>query len=433
MVNPRRPLVIAAAIALGAVATLQVDHPDAADARRRRTPTTTTTAPTTTAPTTTRAATTTLAPATTTTTLAAATTVAPTTTRAATTTTVAPTTTVVPSNAASTTTTTTTTVAPTTTRAATTTTAAPTTTVAPTTARRTAALWPFASNSPWNFAVGSGAQYAAASSPQTANLVNPGVPIWINAAEYSHPVYRSTSSDPLVSVSWRYAVFSPWVNGVTAIRIPTAAKPAAGIDAHLHVIEQDGVTLHETFEFARTSTGATAFKYGRFDLRGSGLGSRNGVNDGSRAYGGSALAGLIRRWELEDGAIRHALALTLTNGQLKKGWVWPATSEDTGSSTYAGLVPMGALVAIPPSVDLGSLGLSREGLIVARALQDYGAYVVDRGGAVAFYAEPSAEGLLAGARADLAKLRPHLRVVTNNGPTSVGGGGTPRQPAAPPL
>jgi hypothetical protein len=36
-------------------------------------------------------------------------------------------------------------------------------------------------------------------------------------------------------------------------------------------------------------------------------------------------------------------------------------------------------------------------------------------------------------RRDLAKIRPHLRVVTNNTPTTVGGGGTPRAAPAPAL
>ena len=113
--------------------------------------------------------------------------------------------------------------------------------------------------------------------------------------------------------------------------------------------------------------------------------------------------------------------------------MWPATQEDSGSNTYAGQIPMGSLVAIPPSVDLATLGLSSSGLMLARSLQDYGAYVTDRSAGFAFYAEPSAEALLASMRADLNKIRAQLRVVTNNSPSSVGGGGTPRVPLAPGL
>jgi hypothetical protein len=59
--------------------------------------------------------------------------------------------------------------------------------------------------------------------------------------------------------------------------------------------------------------------------------------------------------------------------------------------------------------------------------------VVDRSGAFTFYAEPSAESLLGSMRNDLSKIRAQLRVVTNNGPSTVGGGGTPRAASAPAL
>jgi hypothetical protein len=153
-----------------------------------------------------------------------------------------------------------------------------------------------------------------------------------------------------------------------------------------------------------------------------------------RAYGGSAIGGLIRQWEVTSGTIHHALALAITGSQLKAGWVWPATTQDAdGATSYSGLVPMGSFAAIPPTVDLGAQGLTPGGLMVARALQGYGAYVVDRSGAFSLYAEPSAatDPLIGQAGQDLGKIRALLRLVTNNAPTSVNGGGTRRVPVAP--
>ena len=65
---------------------------------------------------------------------------------------------------------------------------------------------------------------------------------------------------------------------------------------------------------------------------------------------------------------------------------WPAVKADgyavgwygaaTGNTNTA--MRMGALLAIPPSVDLASLGLQTEpGRQIAWTLQNYGAYVVD--------------------------------------------------------
>jgi len=118
---------------------------------------------------------------------------------------------------------------------------------------------------------------------------------------------------------------------------------------------------------------------------------------------------------------------------------------------------MGSLLAIPPSVNINNIGLLTEpGRQIAWTLQNYGAYVVDTTGGAAFGL--SAEvgfhgskldeffadyGMDMNARVghgadsdwgrDLQIIRPLLKVVNNNDPTHVGGGGTPRQPLAPPF
>jgi hypothetical protein len=115
--------------------------------------------------------------------------------------------------------------------------------------------------------------------------------------------------------------------------------------------------------------------------------------------------------------------------------VWPATEEDAiAPQTYRGTIPMGTLLAIPPAVDVESMILSPEGRMIARALQRYGAYVVDQAEVMAFYAEPDAPpAVIQAIREDLPRIRRELRIVTNNGPGRVGGGGQPTVPPAPPL
>lgn len=332
-------------------------------------------------------------------------------------TTVAPTTEV---PAATTTTSTTVAPAPTTT---TTSTSTPTPTTLPTTGTRVAAEWPFSATSPWNLGVGAGAQFESSGAPRTASLLDPAVTAWINAGSYSHPVYRATSSDPLATVTRGTTTFQ--------YRIPDHARPSGGSDEHMHVVEPGGRYAHESWNMVGANPLWTTGYTVRTDLWSTGMGER-----GVRAYGGSALGGIVRTAELTAGHIPHALALAITGNQLKTGWVWPATTQDgNASSTYFGQVPMGTYAAIPPGVDLGGLGLTREGLALARALQDYGAYVVDRAGAFVLSAEPSLDGTtaLANARRDLVRLRPYLRVVANNSPTSINGGGLPRVPAAPPF
>jgi len=53
---------------------------------------------------------------------------------------------------------------------------------------------------------------------------------------------------------------------------------------------------------------------------------------------------------------------------------------------------MGQLFAIPQGTSIASLGLtSAAGRAIATAVQTYGAYVADTGGALSFYAEPGAQ------------------------------------------
>jgi hypothetical protein len=116
---------------------------------------------------------------------------------------------------------------------------------------------------------------------------------------------------------------------------------------------------------------------------------------------------------------------------------------------------MGALLAIPPTIDINSLGLeSIPGKELAWTLQNYGAYIVDSTGgpAYALSAENGPDGSMRTQfqndygipleerinnntpwSRDFQKLMTKLSVVNNNSPTSIGGGGTPRQPLAAPI
>jgi len=282
-------------------------------------------------------------------------------------------------------------------------------------------LSPFSSDSPWKQPVTVQPTAANQTSMLTLALhaiVNPGVdggapfPIrsWINAEEFSMPVVQAGPCDPFVSFV-EDAPLKPVPAG--SYQVPAGAPPAAGEDRHLLVIQPDGYTMVEMFAAEQVSP--DTWKAGRVeivDLRGDGIGPDNGV----RAYGGSALGGLIRDWEIDptdpsytDGVIRHPLAMALPSSMLRYdggdpgydsggygtalGYVAPATEQDYDSPwTYSGVIPMGSRVVLPRSVDIGSLQLGPEATTIAHALQDYGAFVTDRTApdTVSFYAEPTA-------------------------------------------
>lgn len=291
-------------------------------------------------------------------------------------------------------------------------------------------LWPFTSDSPWNTPIGSGATYRSVTDPATINLLDTRIKEWVNSDEFSHPVVRAAETDPKVAVSYAATATAPFGAGTITINMPASARPAAGVDAHLHIVEPGGTVAHEFFGFRNSATGATATYYVRSDLRGAGI-----LDGGTRAYGGSALGGLIRTWEMEQRSIRHALAIALTGSQLRRGPVWPADEEDAAApQTYSGQIPIGTLLAIPSGIDVDALQLTPPALAVARALQQYGAYVVDTAAVMTLYAEPNVPAAdIAAIRDALPRIRRELRIVTNNTPTTPGGGGIPLAPAAPPL
>ena len=158
--------------------------------------------------------------------------------------------------------------------------------------------------------------------------------------------------------------------------------------------------------------------------------------------------------------------------------MWPATQADaaatdaTSTDYYGGTVAAvkpGALLALPPSFDVASLE-SDPGRQLAWTMQSNGGYLVDDTGwsiyqiateygttdeggeatevfddqfladyGYAFSQPGTSTALPSDAKPasawmrDVDRIFKSLEVVTNNAPTSIGGGGTPRQPLAPAL
>lgn len=203
-------------------------------------------------------------------------------------------------------------------------------------------------------------------------------------------------------------------------------------------------------------TVTSKYQYPTIDAKGDGI---QGAQGGS---GMSSIGGTIRISEMKAGyRIPHALKLIIYGieniSKSGGGYRWPAVKADSGfdtdpcgtpSNAYCGNVPelkMGALLALPPSVDINSLGLtSPSSKMIAQALQEYGAYVVDNSAwpnaHIAVEFGPAGSGVEVFNSqvgplndAELNKVFTKLAVVNNNTPTSIGGGGTPTAPTALPF
>jgi hypothetical protein len=220
-------------------------------------------------------------------------------------------------------------------------------------------------------------------------------------------------------------------NKVYSLRIPRDATTTGGTDKPIGVIQPDGHSAWEFYKMTNVSTDVwTSTRVVQTDLRG------DGMADGARASGISFYIGLIRQKELAQLSIKHALAIGIPDSMLLSGQVWPARTQDSSAATtYTGPIPMGSMVAIPPSVDVDALNLTPEGKALAHALQDYGAYVLVRASTVALFCELSCDPTQAKNLHNdwRTTLFPLMRVVTNSTATNIAGGGTRRQLALAPV
>jgi hypothetical protein len=156
--------------------------------------------------------------------------------------------------------------------------------------------------------------------------------------------------------------------------IPAGAKPSTGSDGALVVIDPATNTIGEYWQAARSGGGWTASWGAVNQLNASGWGGS------STGAGASRLAGVIRVSEIQRGVIDHALVLqsdTVCAGVFRA----PALKTD-GTSTRSDCLPAGARLQLDPLVNVNLIpGISPAERTIARALQTYGGYLIDRGGA----------------------------------------------------
>ncbi len=318
-------------------------------------------------------------------------------------------------------------------------------------------LWPFSATSIWNMPIGSNAQLKKAGfEPENVMSIDD---------EY---IYKVPEGSPLVDVYAPATWNKRWPGGrhLGKMLVPSnfyLADARKGYTPNncTAFLMPDGRTIRQLEPACRLGTGNTPI-VGYLheqdqDLYGAGI---KGTHYGS---GLSSIGGSIRSGELtSDEPIRHALKL---NVLAKKylyydrkefcGYIWPADRNDSyaghGDLAYGGSDPalrMGTLLTIPKNVTIESLGIKTEvGKKLFYALQNYGCYIADDSAysCYAWSAEHNVKDQVMQKYGinlnttnaqepyfqDSTKLIQSLYIVTNNSPTSIGGGGTPCKPLAP--
>lgn len=243
---------------------------------------------------------------------------------------------------------------------------------------------PFAPGSAFRAPLPDGAAVDPDSAAMITGVIRTGA-VAANLIAFGIPIYHADSSTASQSVACTITTWGPCAFDGHRVPIPEGARPNRGSDGAMVVVDE---TARQIFEFwqARytggewtTSTGAVG------NLDGSGWGG------GATASGASRLGGVVRIAEVRDGVIPHALALQASN--VCANVVRPPATTTDGHSTRADCLPEGARLRLDPTVDLDALDLRPGERAVAQAMQTYGGYIVDQGGAalsMSFELDPTA-------------------------------------------
>jgi hypothetical protein len=336
---------------------------------------------------------------------------------------------------------------------------------------RDAKKWPFSQNSIWNMPIGDSAVYVHANLQQALEqgmTIDEDIIIMKEDAPVTG-IYRNNAgwdrNKDRCAIEGELLFSAPLpVDFIVSKETWDGQTPNSGVA----VLMPDGRTIKQTQPFARCTAGEPATSRYLFedqDLYGEGM---YGAHGASKL---SAVGGALRIGELRPGSgpVHHTLkvnlyaAKNLYYDQDTKGYRWPAKSADSyapgnyGSKRQVPAVMecrMGALLALPASWNLDTLGFETEpARILAETFQKYGAYVVDDTAwdVYAIVTEWSPDGRFteqffedwgfsmkqsaknhAWSR-DMDRIFLNLHVVDNNSPSSIGGGGKPLAPLAPPF
>lgn len=175
--------------------------------------------------------------------------------------------------------------------------------------------------------------------------------------------------------------------------LPADARPAAGPDAHLTVIQPSTNSMWEFWKLRKEGDQWQAGWGGAIHNLSSNPGYYTaGAWPGAQSdWGASAtslpvVAGTMTIGELESGHIDHALAIAIPNAR-KGVFAFPAQRTD-GTLEAAQSIPEGTTFRLDPNLDVQALHLPPVVAMMAEAAQRYGIIVRDKTlHAIGFYAE----------------------------------------------
>jgi hypothetical protein len=249
------------------------------------------------------------------------------------------------------------------------------------------ACWrPYSDGSPFNRGI-PGSPAVASNSAAIVGRVNGfGAPqnITVGGGEdWGHPIFYSQPDDPVFTIHCA----KPWgaceLEGMQ-VRIPDAARPASGGDAHMAVIDQAGGWEYDFWQVQNKPPGGGTITISWGGRTRIGSPDADGLGSNATAAHFGLAAGPIRAAELEAGRIDHALFMVVrcTNGS----YVWPAEGVSGTPCSSIGLSNADApalgqhFYLAMSDAEIAATGAPVWKQTILRAMAHYGMFVGDTGG-----------------------------------------------------
>jgi hypothetical protein len=259
---------------------------------------------------------------------------------------------------------------------------------------------PYDAASPWNTPIGDAAIHPDSDQYITA-IADNGLPLTSDPDQYAIPVYTFDDDTPrrTVKLTGYFSIYEgdDWSRTghgtgptVENVPIPEGVTPSAGRDAHIVIWDPRAGIEYGFWQFGKDADGNYTATNGYRYPTTTGHAGRFADGLAGRGAGLPYLGGIVRKWEIEQGRIDHALAFAYDTPSA--AFVFPASKSDGGLLDGSGgtELPEGTRLQLDPDAteaDFDAWGLSAPARIIARALQVYGMYVVDCSGSSKIYIE----------------------------------------------
>lgn len=253
----------------------------------------------------------------------------------------------------------------------------------------------FSPDSPWNTPVPADAAIHPDSDAMIARLAASVEGLIYSTVNWTIPLFViDAAASPTRSVTNPYEALHPSVDpngdGVAEdIPLPDGIWADPQTDGHLAVLDPVQCKSWELSRAKRLPDGNwQATRVYVWDLDGPGYdppfsGSRWWMR-GARGGGMPLVSGLVRPEDIQSGEIKHALAFAvpeIRKSSSASGATWelcsPVASRTDGQVFGYDTLPYGVRIQLDPSLDLDSLGLSKETKVIAKAMQVYGMFLAD--------------------------------------------------------